>query len=58
MENRIFYSVADLEELLEVKSSKAYEIISKLNEELEAKGFLTFKGRVLSSYFRQRIGLA
>ena len=58
MDNKLFYVEADLEEMLEVKSSKAYEIINKLNEELETKGYLTFKGRVLASYFRQRIGLA
>lgn len=57
MENKGFYFVKDIEDLLGIKSSKAYDIINKLNEELEEKGFLTFKGRILASYFRQRVGL-
>ena len=58
MNTQFFYFVEDIEEMLKVGESKAYEIIKCFNEELEAKGFFTVKGRVLCSYFRQRIGLA
>ena len=32
-------------------TSYAYKIIAKLNEELEAQGYLTLKGQVQRSYF-------
>ena len=57
MEKMNFYFPKDLEEILGIKQSKAYYIINKLNEELEEKGYLIFKGRVLASYFRQRVGI-
>ena len=57
MDAKKFYFCKDIEEILGVKTSKAYEIISQLNQELVSKGLLTFKGRVLASYFRERVGL-
>ena len=57
MNGNEFYFCKDIEKILGVKSSKAYQIIIQLNEELEEKGLLTFKGRVLASYFRERVGL-
>ncbi len=57
MDAKKFYFCKDIEEILGVKTSKAYEIISQLNQELVSKGLLTFKGRVLASYFRERVGM-
>ena len=57
MDAKKFYFCKDIEEILGVKTSKAYEIISQLNQELVFKGLLTFKGRVLASYFRERVGM-
>lgn len=57
MVDKNFYFSKDIEEMLGVKSTKAYQVIVTLNKELEEKGFITFKGRVLASYFRQRVGL-
>lgn len=57
MNGNDFYFCKDIEKILGVKTSKAYQIISQLNEELVSKGLLTFKGRVLASYFRERVGL-
>ena len=37
-----------------VSESTAYRVIQKLNDELEARGFLTFKARVISRYFYER----
>jgi hypothetical protein len=34
--------------------TKAYAIIKKLNDELEAKGYLTYPGRVSRKYFNER----
>lgn len=34
--------------------AKAYNIIRDLNKELEAKGYLTYPGRVSRKYFNER----
>ena len=48
------YEVKDVEELLCVGETKAYQIIRTLNEELQEKGFMTVRGRVSSSYLKER----
>ncbi|MBR6084559.1 MAG: hypothetical protein IKP61_02960 [Spirochaetales bacterium] len=58
MADKNFYFAKDIEEMLDVKETKAYQVIVTLNQELEEKGFMTFKGRVLASCFRQRVGLS
>ena len=32
-----------------------YKIIKQLNDELKAKGFLTFRGRVSKAYFMEKM---
>ncbi|WP_394810743.1 MULTISPECIES: ICEBs1 excisionase [Bacillus] len=41
----------DVQEILNVKRAKAYEIIRELNKELEEEGYTTLKGRVIKSKF-------
>lgn len=45
------YTVDDVQEILNVKRAKAYEIIRELNKELEEEGYTTLKGRVIKSKF-------
>lgn len=52
--NRPFYTADDVIEILDVKRTKAYEIIRRLNAELEGQGFMTTKGKVSKRYFHQR----
>lgn len=49
-----FYRVEDIMKILSVKESKAYQIIQKLNKELEGKGKITIAGRVSAKYFDER----
>lgn len=51
---RQFLSAADVAKLCDVSSSKAYSIISELNAELKAKGYLTLRGKVSSVYFFEK----
>ena len=53
-----FLTVKDLTEILGIKTSLAYNIIRKLNAELEAKGYLVQRGRVPKKYFEERYGVA
>ena len=54
MTNR-FIRVEEVAEELEVSIPYAYKLIKKLNDELEAKGFITIAGRVSREYFNQRL---
>lgn len=50
-----FYRVEDVMRMLEIKETKAYEIIRNLNKELESQGKITIAGRVSAKYFNSRI---
>lgn len=48
------YTAKDLQELLGVSESKAYQYIRQMNEELQKKGFLTVRGKIPAAYVRER----
>lgn len=50
-----FYSVEDVMSILGVGKSKAYQVMKKFNDELEAEGYFTVSGRVSKSYFDSRM---
>ncbi|ERT56232.1 sugar-specific transcriptional regulator TrmB [Peptoniphilus koenoeneniae] len=49
--------VDEVKELLNVKEGKAYQIMKRLNKELEEKGFITIQGRVPIDYLKERFNL-
>ena len=48
------YGAKDLQELLGVSESKAYQYIRIMNAELQEKGFLIVKGKVPAAYVEKR----
>ena len=54
MTDRNFMRVEDVARELDVSKSYAYKIVQKLNQELEAKGYITISGRVNKQYFLER----
>ena len=52
-----YLAAEDVMELLDIRRSKAYSIIIKLNDELETKGFMTIPGRVSKKYLLERFKL-
>ncbi|MCI9450022.1 MAG: hypothetical protein HFE30_07205 [Clostridiales bacterium] len=50
-----FLNVRDVEQILEVSESKAYDIIRKLNEELQSMGYLTIAGKVSAAFFQKKL---
>lgn len=48
-------NVRDVMTALEVSESKAYGIIKRLNQELEAKGYITVRGKVSRVYFEEKL---
>ena len=53
MENK-FIRVDDVAKELDISKPHAYKIIRMLNDELQAKGFITIAGRVNRQYFNER----
>lgn len=49
-----FYKAKDLAEILGISESKSYGLIRQMNQELEARGFLTCRGRIPAAYVRER----
>lgn len=49
-----FYFVQDVMQMLCVKESKAYQIIRMLNKELKERGYITIDGRVPIKYFQEK----
>lgn len=54
MKSPIYYNAKDIVEMLDVSKATAYSIIRKLNEELEAEGYLTLQGKVPRAYFDEK----
>lgn len=50
-----YYSVTEVQEILDVSKSKAYEIIRVFNEELKEKNYLVLRGKVPKKYFNEKI---
>lgn len=50
-------TAAEVAEIMDCSESMGYNIIKTLNDELEAKGFITRRGRVSRKYFYERTGL-
>ena len=51
---RIYFSAADIAELLGVSKTSAYGIIRRLNDELDKKGFIVLQGKISKVYFNER----
>ena len=51
---RQVYGAKDLQELLGVSESKAYQYIRIMNAELQEKGFLTVRGKIPAAYVKER----
>ena len=55
MENKVFITVDEVAQQVNVSKSFAYKIIRTLNNELKAKGYITIVGRVSRKFFEERI---
>lgn len=52
--NKVYYSAGDLVEMLDISRASAYKIIRRLNEELEAAGYIILQGKVPRAYFCEK----
>ena len=54
MSEKMYYTAAEVAEMLGVSLGKSYRILRQLNEQLDAKGYLTIPGKVPAEYFREK----
>lgn len=54
MTNKNFMTAQDVADALGVSKSYAYKLVRQLNDEMEALGYITVRGRVDANYFRKK----
>ncbi len=50
-----YITAKEVSETLGVSVTKAYDIIRRLNAELESKGYLTVRGKTSRAYFNEKL---
>ncbi len=55
MERKLMVTANEIAASLDVSKSFAYNLIKKLNAELEEQGFITIPGKVSRMYFEEKI---
>ena len=54
MNNTLFVTAREIAEELGISKPFAYKLVRPMNEELEAKGFLTIAGRASRKYYEEK----
>ena len=54
MNNTLFVTAGEIAEELGISKPFAYKLVRQMNEELEAKGFLTVAGRGSRKYYEEK----
>lgn len=55
MSNNNFMDASAVAEYMCVSVPTAYKVIRKLNDELEAQGYITISGKISRRYFEQKV---
>lgn len=51
---RMFFTAAEVAQMLGVSNGKAYRILKQMNDELRKKGYLTVPGKIPVEYFKEK----
>ena len=51
MNEKLYYTAAEIAEMIGVGRTSGYKIVKQMNEELKSKGFLAVKGKVPKEFF-------
>ena len=54
MNEKLYYSAADIAAMLGISMGKSYKILREMNGELASKGFLTIPGKIPAAYFKEK----
>lgn len=53
MQNSLFYTATEVQEMLGVSRGKAYQVVHKLNGELQDMGYIIVAGKVPKKFFEE-----
>ena len=51
--NKMYYTAAEIADMLDISKGKAYQIIRNWNSELAKKNYLTISGKIPVEYFNE-----
>lgn len=54
MQNCLYYTASEVQELLGVSRAKAYKVVKTLNAELQKQGYIVVAGRIPKKYFAEK----
>ncbi len=52
--NKMYYTAAEIADMLDISKGKAYQIIRNWNSELAKKNYLTISGKIPVEYFNEK----
>lgn len=52
--SKIYYSASEVAEMLDISKASAYNLIKKLNTELEKAGYIVIQGKISRAYFAEK----
>ncbi len=52
--NKMYYTAAEIADMLDISKGKAYQIIRSWNSELAKKNYLTISGKIPVEYFNEK----
>lgn len=52
--NKMYYTAAEIADMLDISRGKAYQIIRSWNQELSKKNYLTISGKIPVEYFNEK----
>lgn len=54
MRDKIYYTAAEVSQMLGISRAKAYKILQQMNSDLEKRGYLIVRGKIPVAYFREK----
>lgn len=54
MNNCLYFTANEVQEILGISRTQAYRIVRQLNKELEEKGYIVIPGRVPKKYLTEK----
>lgn len=51
---KLYYTAAEISEMIGVSLAKAYKIVKELNSELDANGYIVISGKIPIRFFEEK----
>jgi hypothetical protein len=54
MNEKLYYTAAEIAQMIGVGRTSAYAIVKQMNEELKSRGYLTVGGKIPKEFFNEK----